>query len=109
MDFLHEAISENDIFELGSSRTDTNHTITLDITYDDPELHALISVVSSQWAIENLRDSLKQGRVTNDLWALGLPTPDAVTSVYITDNQYLCVQAVVTCDELVVKILSAAL
>jgi hypothetical protein len=44
---LHGAISENNIIEPGSSITDANHTITLDIPYDDPELHALVFVASS--------------------------------------------------------------
>jgi hypothetical protein len=47
MDILHGAISENNIFEPGSSITDANHTIMLDLTYDDPELHTLIFVASS--------------------------------------------------------------
>lgn len=114
MDFLLEAIREPEGDPIDSAKCSSitqpvTDTITLDITYDDPELRGLFSVASSKWANENLTDSLKQGRVTNDLWALGLPTPDAVTRVSITDNQYLCVKVVVTCDELVVKTPSVCL
>lgn len=107
MNFLQDAFKEPgdnsiDSPEFPDARSPTD-AITLDITYDDPDLHALFYVASSKWANKNLTDSLKQGRVTNDLWALGLPAPDAVTSVCITENQFLCVRAIVTCDELVVK------
>ena len=98
MDFLQDAIDD-----YGDSFVASPRPITLDIMYDDPELHALISVVSSDWDRENLMDSLKQGRLTNDLWALGLSMPDEVTSVCTVDDQRCCIRAVVMCDELTVK------
>lgn len=97
MDFLQDVIDDYDSF------VTSPRPVTLDIMYDDPELHALISVVSSDWDRENLMDSLKQGRLTNDLWALGLSMPDKVTSVCTVDDQCCSIQAVVMCDELTVK------
>lgn len=99
MEFLQDAFREGDSFD----STRTTDTITLDITYDDPELHALLSVVSTDWASETLKESLKQGRLTNDLWALGLPLPDDVTNVCIVEDKYLRVRVVVICDQLVVR------
>jgi len=73
--------------------------VLLDITYSDPDLKPLANVATSEWAKEdNLKLVLRQGRLRDDFWALGLPEPQDVQSVSLVDNEYLCVRVKVTCD-----------
>lgn len=73
-----------------------NAPALLAITYhEDPDLDAL-KHMANDGNSDVLKSAILNGRLKNDLWALGLPEAEKIHRISISDTNSLYVEAVVT-------------